>query len=74
MELAAGAGPSPIKPRTLWLTALSRSFLVTCKSDTPSRITDNVQIFDFSLNDDQMAALDSLDCGFRVTPNTMGAP
>lgn len=44
--------------------------MVTCKSETPSRITDNVQIFDFQLSDDQMRRLDDLECGFKVTPST----
>jgi len=45
--------------------------MVTCKSATPSRITDNTQIFDFTLNDSQMEQLNALECGFRVTPSTV---
>ncbi|CAD6569018.1 MAG: hypothetical protein TREMPRED_004998 [Tremellales sp. Tagirdzhanova-0007] len=51
-----------------------RSFMVTCKSATPSRITDNVQIFDFSLNETQMATLNGLECGFKVTPSNLTDP
>ena len=48
--------------------------MVTCKSETPSRITDNVQIFDFELNAEQMKKLDELECGFKVTPSTVSDP
>jgi diketogulonate reductase-like aldo/keto reductase len=45
--------------------------MVICKSETPSRITDNVQIFDFQLNNDQMDRLDALESGYVVTPRTL---
>lgn len=53
---------------------LTRSFMVTCKSATPSRITENTQIFDFGLSDEQMRRLDALECGFKVTPSTLPDP
>ena len=49
-------------------------YMVTCKSETPSRITDNVQIFDFELTDEQMKKLNALECGFKVTPSTLPDP
>lgn len=48
--------------------------MVTCKSETPSRITDNCQIFDFELDDGQMEKLNRLECGFKVTPSTISDP
>jgi diketogulonate reductase-like aldo/keto reductase len=48
--------------------------MVTCKSESPSRITDNVQIFDFELNDSQMEKWDALECGFKVPPSTLADP
>ena len=45
--------------------------MVTCKSQTPSRITDNVEIFDFELSPPQMEKMDKLECGFKVTPSTL---
>jgi hypothetical protein len=53
---------------------LTRSFMVTCKSATPSRITENTQIFDFELSEAQMDRLDALECGFKVTPSTLPDP
>lgn len=38
------------------------------KSVTPSRIKENLDIFDFELTDDQLAAIDSLDTGVRGGP------
>ena len=34
------------------------------KSQTPSRIKENADVFDFSLSDDEMASLKALECGF----------
>ena len=51
-----------------------RRFMVTCKSETPSRITDNVSIFDFSLTQAQMDKLNGLEAGFKVTPSTLKDP
>lgn len=48
--------------------------MVTCKSETPSRISDNVNIFDFELNESQMEKLNKLECGFKVTPSTVKDP
>lgn len=48
-----------------------RGNIVTCKSETPSRITDNVEIFDFELSDAQMDKLNGLECAFRVTPSSL---
>jgi 2,5-diketo-D-gluconate reductase A len=46
------------------------------RSQTPSRIADNIDVFDFALRDDEMAAIDALDAGHRIghDPATWGNP
>jgi 2,5-diketo-D-gluconate reductase A len=39
------------------------------KSVTPSRIAENVDIFDFDLTADELAAIDTLDTGVRGGPD-----
>jgi diketogulonate reductase-like aldo/keto reductase len=48
--------------------------MVTCKSEKKDRIIDNTSIFDFALSAEQMIRLDSLECGFKVTPSNLKTP
>jgi diketogulonate reductase-like aldo/keto reductase len=43
--------------------------VVIPKSVTPSRIRENIAVFDFELVDEEMAALSTLDRGGRIGPN-----
>jgi diketogulonate reductase-like aldo/keto reductase len=48
--------------------------LVVTKSATPSRIRENIEIFDFELAADDMAAIRRLDRNARTGPDPDGGP
>jgi len=48
---------------------IDRGIVAIPKSVTPSRIRDNINIFDFALTTDEIAAIDALDKAQRVGPN-----
>ena len=52
----------PFIPTSLTLY-LPRSYVPLPKSDTPSRIHSNANLYDFELTEDDMQKLDALDCG-----------
>lgn len=45
--------------------SLQKGWVPLPKSDTPSRIADNANVYDFELSPEDMAILDSLDQGSR---------
>ncbi|HNM86556.1 MAG: aldo/keto reductase [Mycobacterium sp.] len=65
-DIAAAQGKSPAQVMLRWHVQQGRQ--VIPKSVTPSRIKENLDIFDFELTDDQLAAIDSLDTGVRGGP------
>jgi diketogulonate reductase-like aldo/keto reductase len=65
-EIAAAHGRTPAQVMLRWHVQQGRQ--VIPKSVTPSRIAENVDVFDFELTGDQLAAIDALDTGVRGGP------
>ena len=65
-EIATGNGKTPAQVMLRWGVQHGRS--VIPKSTKPSRIAENIDVFDFELSDDDIAAIDVLDTGRRGGP------
>ncbi|NEK56703.1 aldo/keto reductase [Geodermatophilus sabuli] len=65
-EIAAAHGKTPAQVMLRWHVQEGRQ--VIPKSVTPSRIAENLDVFDFELTGDQLAAIDALDTGVRGGP------
>jgi len=65
-EIAAKHGKTPAQVMLRWHLQQGRQ--VIPKSVTPSRIAENIDVFDFELTADQLAAIDALDTGVRGGP------
>jgi diketogulonate reductase-like aldo/keto reductase len=65
-EVAEAHRKSPAQVMLRWGIQHGRS--VIPKSTKPSRIAENIDVFDFELTSDQMAAIDALDTGRRGGP------
>jgi diketogulonate reductase-like aldo/keto reductase len=65
-EIAGRHGKSPAQVMLRWGLQQGRS--VIPKSTKPSRIAENIAVFDFELSSDELDALDSLDTGQRGGP------
>jgi diketogulonate reductase-like aldo/keto reductase len=65
--LAAAYGKSPAQVMLRWGLQQGRS--VIPKSTKPSRIAENIDVFDFDLTADELASLDALDTGLRGGPD-----
>ena len=66
-KVAAKHGRTPAQVLLRW--HIEYGLIVIPKSVTPARIRENAQIFEFSLDAADRAALDSLENGSRVGPN-----
>ena len=64
--IAAEHGKTPAQVMLRWHLQQGRQAIP--KSVTPSRITENFDIFDFELTAEQLAAVDALDTGVRGGP------
>lgn len=66
-EVAAKHGKSPAQVMVRWSLQLGN--IVLPKSVTPERIEQNIDVFDFVLDDADMAAIATLESGRRTGPN-----
>lgn len=66
VEIAEAHGKTPAQVMLRWHLQQDRQ--VIPKSVTPSRIAENIDVFDFDLTTEQLAAIDALDTGKRGGP------
>jgi 2,5-diketo-D-gluconate reductase A len=64
--IAEAHGKTPAQVMLRWHLQKNRQAIP--KSVTPSRIAENFDVFDFSLTDDELSAIDGLDTGVRGGP------
>ena len=67
VEIARAHGRTPAQVMLRWHIQQGRQ--VIPKSVTPSRIEQNIDVFDFDLTADQLAVIDTLDTGIRGGPD-----
>ena len=67
VEIAEAHGRTPAQVMLRWHLQQGRQ--VIPKSVTPSRIAENIDVFDFDLTADQLDAIDALDTGVRGGPD-----
>ncbi len=67
VELAKRHGKSAAQVVLRW--HLQHGYMVIPKSQTPSRIRENFEVFDFALDAAAMQALDALEAGHRIGPH-----
>ncbi len=72
VAVAARHGKTPAQVLLRW--TLQHRVIVIPKSVRPARIVENADLFDFELSPDEMAKLDALDEGLRVSWDPSDAP
>jgi 2,5-diketo-D-gluconate reductase A len=65
--IAEAHGKTPAQVMLRWHLQQGRS--VIPKSTKPQRIAENLDVFDFELSSDELAAIDALDTGQRGGPD-----
>ena len=65
--IAHNHGKTPAQVILRWHIQLGN--LVIPKSSNPARLAENLDVFDFSLTTEEMAAIDSLEAGHRIGPD-----
>ena len=65
-DIAKAHGKTPAQVMLRWHLQQGRSAIP--KSTTPQRIAENIDVFDFQLSDQDLAAIDALDTGRRGGP------
>jgi diketogulonate reductase-like aldo/keto reductase len=65
-DIAKAHGKTPAQVMLRWHLLQGRS--VIPKSTKPARIAENIDVFDFDLSTDELAAIDALDTGQRGGP------
>jgi diketogulonate reductase-like aldo/keto reductase len=65
-DIAASHGKSSAQVMLRWHLQQGRSAIP--KSTNPTRIAQNLDVLDFELGDDELAAIDALDTGIRGGP------
>lgn len=68
-SVAAAHGKSAVQTILRW--HIQTGNIVFPKSTNPEHLAANINIFDFELTDDEMAAIDALDCGKRFFNMTL---
>ncbi|MEU9370126.1 aldo/keto reductase [Streptomyces avermitilis] len=66
-DIAARHGKSPAQVVLRWHLQLGN--IVIPKSVTPARIQQNIDVFDFTLSDEEMTAIAAIDRGLRTGPD-----
>jgi diketogulonate reductase-like aldo/keto reductase len=66
-DIAKAHGKTPAQVMLRWHLQQGRS--VIPKSTKPARIAENIDVFDFDLSTDELAAIDALDTGDRGGPD-----